>query len=67
MYALQGIVTETRSGVTKNGKPFGGFTLQDYTDSFTFLLFDKDYVTFSNFFDDRLSAPCKRKGAGQAL
>ena len=47
---VAGIVTETRSGVTKNGKPFGGFTLQDYTDSFTFLLFDKDYVTFSNFF-----------------
>lgn len=47
---VAGIVTETRSGVTKNGKPFGGFTLQDYTDSFTFLLFDKDYVTLSNFF-----------------
>jgi DNA polymerase-3 subunit alpha len=47
---VAGIVTDTRSGVTKNGKPFGGFTLQDYTDSFSFLLFDKDYVTFSNFF-----------------
>ncbi|MCU0378993.1 MAG: DNA polymerase III subunit alpha [Bacteroidales bacterium] len=47
---VAGIVTETRSGVTKNGKPFGGFTLQDYTDSFSFLLFDKDYVSFSNFF-----------------
>lgn len=48
---VAGIVTETRSGVTKNGKPFGGFTLQDYTDSFSFLLFDKDYVSFSNFFN----------------
>ncbi len=47
---VAGIVTDTRSGVTKNGKPFGGFTLQDYTDSFSFLLFDKDYVAFSNFF-----------------
>ncbi len=47
---VAGIVTDTRSGVTKNGKPFGGFTLQDYTDSFSFLLFDKDYVSFSNFF-----------------
>ena len=36
--------------MTKNGKPFGGFTLQDYTDSFSFLLFDKDYVAFSNYF-----------------
>ncbi|HUW91987.1 MAG TPA: DNA polymerase III subunit alpha, partial [Bacteroidales bacterium] len=47
---VAGIVTETRSGMTKNGKPFGGFTLQDYTDSFTFLLFDKEYVALSNFF-----------------
>ncbi len=47
---VAGIVTETRSGITKNGKPFGGFTLQDYTDSFTFLMFDKDYVALSNFF-----------------
>jgi len=48
---VAGIVTDTRSGVTKNGKPFGGFTLQDYTDSFSFLLFDKEYVSFSNFFN----------------
>jgi DNA polymerase-3 subunit alpha len=48
---VAGIVTDTRSGVTKNGKPFGGFTLQDYSDSFSFLLFDKEYVSFSNFFN----------------
>ena len=47
---VAGIVSDTRSGVTRNGKPFGGFTLQDYTDSFSFLLFDKDYVAFSNYF-----------------
>ena len=47
---VAGIVTDTRSGVTKNGKPFGGFTLQDYSDSFSFLLFDKDYIAFSNYF-----------------
>ncbi len=47
---VAGIVTATRDGMTKKGKPFGGFTLQDYSDSFTFLLFDKEYVSFSNFF-----------------
>jgi len=47
---VAGIVSDTRSGVTRNGKPFGGFTLQDYTDSFSFLLFDKDYVALSNYF-----------------
>jgi len=47
---VAGIVSDTRSGVTRNNKPFGGFTLQDYTDSFSFVLFDKEYVSLSNFF-----------------
>lgn len=47
---VAGIVTDTRNALTKNGKPFGGFTLQDFTDSFSFLLFDKEFVTYSNFF-----------------
>jgi len=41
---VAGMVTETRSGISKNGKPYGSFTLQDYTDSFRFMLFDKDFV-----------------------
>jgi len=47
---VAGMVTETRSGVSKNGKPYGGFTLQDYSDSFRFMVFDKEYVAMSNFF-----------------
>ncbi len=62
---VAGIVTETRSGVTKNGKPFGGFTLQDYSDSFTFLLFDKDYVAFSNFFNTDYQLLVKGKVQGR--
>lgn len=48
--AVAGIVTETKNGISKNGKPYGSFTLQDYTDSFRFILFDRDYVEFSKFF-----------------
>ncbi len=48
--SVAGIVTETKNGISKNGKPYGSFTLQDYTDSFRFILFDKDYVEFSKFF-----------------
>lgn len=62
---VAGIVTETRSGVTRNGKPFGGFTLQDYTDSFSFLLFDKDYVSFSNFFNTDYQLLIKGKVQGR--
>ncbi|MCE5347056.1 MAG: DNA polymerase III subunit alpha [Bacteroidales bacterium] len=47
---VAGIVTDTRNGIGKNGKPYGSFTLQDYSDSFRFMLFDKDYVENSKFF-----------------
>ncbi|NSW95147.1 MAG: DNA polymerase III subunit alpha, partial [Bacteroidales bacterium] len=47
---VAGIVTDTKNGIGKNGKPYGSITLQDYTDSFRFVLFDKDYVEFSKYF-----------------
>jgi DNA polymerase-3 subunit alpha len=47
---VAGMVIETRNGIGKNGKPYGSFTLQDYSDSFRFMLFDKDYVENSKFF-----------------
>jgi DNA polymerase-3 subunit alpha len=47
---VAGMVTETKNGISKNGKPFGSFTLQDYTDSFRFMMFDKDYIEYSKFF-----------------
>ncbi|MEE4115716.1 MAG: DNA polymerase III subunit alpha [Marinilabiliaceae bacterium] len=47
---IAGMVTEARSGTTKTGKPFGSLTVQDYTDSFRFMMFDKDYVEYSKYF-----------------
>lgn len=47
---VAGMVADTKNGIGKNGKPFGSFTLQDYTDSFRFIMFDKDYVEFSKYF-----------------
>lgn len=47
---VAGMVTETRNGIGKNGKPYGSFTLQDYTDSFRFMLFDKDFIDNSKYF-----------------
>jgi DNA polymerase-3 subunit alpha len=46
---VAGMVTDTRNGIGKNGKPFGSFTVQDYSDSFRFMLFDKDYIENSKF------------------
>jgi DNA polymerase-3 subunit alpha len=47
---VAGMVIDTKNGIDKNGKPYGSFTLQDYTDSFRFMMFDKDYVENSKFF-----------------
>ncbi len=47
---VAGMVIDTKNGIGKNGKPYGSFTLQDYTDSYRFALFDKDYLEFSKFF-----------------
>jgi len=47
---VAGMVTDTRNGISKNGKPYGSFTIQDYTDSFRLMLFDKDFIDNSKFF-----------------
>ena len=47
---VAGMVTDTKNGISRNGKPYGSFTLQDYTDSFRFIMFDKDYIDNSKFF-----------------
>jgi DNA polymerase-3 subunit alpha len=47
---VAGMVTDTKNGIGKNGKPYGSFTLQDYSDSFRLMLFDKDYIDNSKFF-----------------
>jgi len=46
---VAGMVTDTKNGIGKNGRPYGSFTLQDYSDSFRFIMFDKDYIENSKF------------------
>lgn len=47
--SLGGIVTGVRSGMTKNSKPFGGLTLGDYSGTYEFMFFGKDYIDFKNY------------------
>lgn len=56
-----GMVTSTREAITKNGKPFGIITLEDYTDGYKIMLFGKDFVDFSNFFKENYSLLIKAK------
>ncbi|MCX2742436.1 DNA polymerase III subunit alpha [Mangrovivirga sp. M17] len=47
---LGGIVTDFAHRTTKNGKPFGTLTVEDYGGSHTFFLFGDDYLRFKEFF-----------------
>jgi DNA polymerase III subunit alpha len=44
-----GIVTSVEHRTTKTGRPFGKFTLEDYSGNFIFTLFGEDYLKFKNF------------------
>jgi DNA polymerase-3 subunit alpha len=46
---LGGIVTVVEHRTTKTGKPFGKFSLEDYSGSTTFTLFGEDYLKFKTF------------------
>ena len=45
-----GNTEKTLNITTKNGKPFGTLTLEDYHGSFTFFIFGDDYVKFKQYF-----------------
>jgi DNA polymerase-3 subunit alpha len=47
--SIAGIVTQATEGVSKNGKPYGRFTLEDYTDTHEFMLFGEDMAKFKSF------------------
>jgi DNA polymerase-3 subunit alpha len=44
-----GIVTAVEHRMTKSGRPYGKFTLEDYSGSFTFTLFGEQYQKYKNF------------------
>jgi DNA polymerase III subunit alpha len=47
--SIAGLVTEVKHLTTKTGRPFGSFTMEDYSDSHRFVLFGKDYETYRNY------------------
>lgn len=46
---IGGIVTAVEHRTTKTGKPFGKFSIEDYSGSTTFTLFGEDYLKFKTF------------------
>ncbi|MHA7131674.1 DNA polymerase III subunit alpha [Algoriphagus namhaensis] len=47
---LAGSVSSFAHRTTKNGKPFGTLTMEDYAGSHTFFLFGDDYVKYKEYF-----------------
>ncbi|MDR1339406.1 MAG: DNA polymerase III subunit alpha [Prevotellaceae bacterium] len=48
-FSLGGFVTASSDNVSKNGKPWGQFSLEDYTGTYDFRVFGKDYEQFMKF------------------
>ncbi len=49
---IGGLVSNVQHKMTKTGKPFGTFVLEDYNESYEFALFGEDYITHKNKFAD---------------
>ncbi|WP_046755083.1 DNA polymerase III subunit alpha [Kordia jejudonensis] len=45
-----GVVTDVQHRVSKNGKGWALFTVEDYTESYEFRIFGEDYLKFRHFF-----------------
>ena len=58
---MAGIVSEFRTGVGKNGKPYGFLTIQDYRGSFRLALFNSEYLTYQKYFQEGLCLMVKGK------
>ena len=48
-YVVAGIVTANKTGMSKNNTPYCRFTVEDFTGSFEFALFSKDYANFMQY------------------
>ncbi|MBS1668616.1 MAG: DNA polymerase III subunit alpha [Bacteroidetes bacterium] len=50
-YRLAGLVVDAQHRVTKTGKQFGSFFIEDYSGKSEFLLWSEDYAKFSNYLE----------------
>jgi DNA polymerase-3 subunit alpha len=48
-FTLGGFVVAAQNNISKNGKPWGTFTLEDYNGTYDFKLFGKDYENLMKF------------------
>ena len=46
-----GIITEVEHKISKNGKPYGSISIEDFQDSYNFIFFSDDYLKFKNYME----------------
>ena len=47
--AIGGIITDVQHRISKNGKGWAAFTIEDYTEAHEFRMFGEDYLKFKHF------------------
>lgn len=47
--SMAGVITDVQHRVSKNGKGWAAFTVEDYTDSFEFRIFGEEYLKYRHF------------------
>ncbi len=47
---IAGLVKSHKQAYTRNNKPYGTMLIEDYTDTYRLVLFNKDYIAYQNFF-----------------
>ncbi len=47
--SFAGVITDVQHRISKNGKGWALFTMEDYTDSFEFRIFGEEYLKFRHF------------------
>ena len=50
-FRLAGLVVDAQHRVSKTGKQFGAFTIEDYTGKTEFMLWSEDYARYSNYLE----------------
>jgi len=51
IYRVAGLVVDAQHRVTKNGKQFGSFFIEDYSGKCEFILWSEDYAKYSNYLE----------------
>ncbi|MEI7595838.1 MAG: DNA polymerase III subunit alpha [Bacteroidota bacterium] len=60
-FSIAGVVSEVNHRMSKQNKPFGNFTLEDYESSYQFMLWSESYLKFKPYLESGLYLYIKGK------